>query len=56
MKNNTLFVSNFSKLTGDYFPPPSKSHTFRALVLSLFSKSGIISNRLKSDDVDNFVV
>jgi len=52
---NEITVSNRGFVKGDYFPPPSKSHSFRALLLSLYSKSSIIKNLLKSEDVDNFV-
>jgi 3-phosphoshikimate 1-carboxyvinyltransferase len=53
--NKYISIQSDKPLSGDYFPPPSKSHSFRALLLSLYSDRSIIYNLLKSDDVDNFV-
>lgn len=50
-----ITVSNKGFISGGYFPPPSKSHSFRALLLSLYSESSIVKNILKSEDVDNFI-
>lgn len=55
MNSNSITVK-FNKLNGIYNPPPSKSHSFRALILLLHSKGkSIIKNLLQSDDVMNFI-
>jgi len=54
MNSNSITVK-YNKLSGIYNPPPSKSHSFRALILSLHSKNAFIKNLLQSDDVMNFV-
>ncbi len=55
MNSNSITVK-YNKLSGIYNPPPSKSHSFRALILLLHSKGkSIIKNLLQSDDVMNFI-
>ncbi len=55
MNSNSITIK-YNKLNGIYNPPPSKSHSFRALILLLHSKGkSIIKNLLQSDDVMNFV-
>jgi len=54
MNSNSITIK-YNKLNGIYNPPPSKSHSFRALILLLHSKGkSIIKNLLQSDDVMNF--
>ena len=53
--DTTIIVKSNGILEGEYEAPPSKSHTFRALILSMHSKESYLKNLLLSDDVDNFV-
>lgn len=53
--SNYIVIKNENKIKGSYYTPSSKSHSFRALLLSLQFSNSIIYNLLKSDDVDNFV-